>query len=88
MPETAVHKADDIVFREDDVGLAGESLVVQKVSDAVSMQGAAQDDLGASVLIPNACHHAGSGLLVHYVWHGFGPSASTQICIQIIKVDI
>lgn len=58
MPVATMDEDHEPVFRQYNVGPAGQVLDVQPVPEAACVQVAADLDLGARVLAPNAGHHA------------------------------
>jgi hypothetical protein len=70
MPKATMHLHDRVMLGENDVGLAGERLVVESVSEPHPMQQAPHRHFGASVLVANQRHHLGPlacGDGVHHV---------------------
>ncbi|BAK74858.1 hypothetical protein NH8B_0009 [Pseudogulbenkiania sp. NH8B] len=69
MPEAAMDEDHGLVFRENQIGLAGEVFDMQPVAESCCMKGFAENKLGLGVLAPDAGHHPAPGCLVYYVRH-------------------
>ena len=89
VPEAAVDEDDGAVFGEDDVGFAGEALVVDAVAEAQAPEGFAEEQLrlgGGGVNGGHVCVALGGGEGVgHY--SGFSLCNITDFC-RILPGDV
>lgn len=69
MPEAAMYLNHGIPPGKDYVRPPRQPPIMQDEPEALDMQGSAQAKLGGGVLTAYACHHPGTGLLVHYIGH-------------------
>ena len=73
VPEASMHEDDGIVFRQDDVGFAGEGLVFGAVDGepvAEAVEHGADHEFGFGVFPLDAAHHLGAFFLGPNVRHG------------------
>lgn len=56
VPETAVHEDAGAVFAQDDIGFAGQAVVVEAIAEAMMPQVATDDHLGFGVLALDRRH--------------------------------
>jgi hypothetical protein len=57
VPEAAMDENGSLEFRENDIGRSGEVADVEPKAQAQTMEGLAEEQLGAGVLRTNACHN-------------------------------
>ena len=69
MPETAVHKKDDLPSRHDDVGFTRQALRVQRVAEASGVQSLPDNDFRFGVLRANAGHYPAPSSLIDDIAH-------------------
>ena len=81
MPEATVDKDDSAVFAQYDVGMAGESGMVEAIAEATGKEILAHKYLGACSLALYCCHAAVALLLCHLVHL----AAKLRILIEISK---
>lgn len=69
VPKATMNLDGGLPFRQHNIRLPRKIPVMQAESEAPCMQRLAQLDLRLCVLSANPGHHAGTGLLVHYIGH-------------------
>jgi hypothetical protein len=67
VPEAAMNENDGLVFRENNVRLAGQLLVMEPVTKACFMKRPTDDHFGLCVLAAYAGHHPASGRGIDHI---------------------
>lgn len=60
MPEAAMNEDYGAILRENEIGFAGQALVMKNVTEAACMQPLAHNHLRLRVFSPDAGHHPAS----------------------------
>lgn len=74
MPETAVDEDNRVVFRENQVGLAGKFFCMKPVTKAPLVQGFADQHFGFGILATDAGHHPAAGGRIYNISHSVLPN--------------
>lgn len=67
VPEAAVNENDCPVFRQDDIGFAGQLPVMKPIAEACLVEGAADDHFRFRVFAANAGHHPASCRCIDHI---------------------
>jgi hypothetical protein len=71
VPETTVHKYQQLVLGHDDVRPARQLSIMQSVAKSIRVQIASHLQLRLGIFPPDTRHHAGAGSAIDYVHHSW-----------------